>query len=91
MVTEIDPIVRYVSKYGGEVLAYLPDSDTKFVGGIFTYDTYVTLEQSSGITMDDPSKLLEGKGKARGHLKFTSLEDIQAKGAAGFLAQARAQ
>jgi hypothetical protein len=35
IVEQIAPDVRFVPKYGGEVLAHDPDSDKKFVGGIF--------------------------------------------------------
>jgi hypothetical protein len=88
IVEHIAPDVRFAPKYGGEVLAHDPDDDKKFVGGIFTYKDYASLEFSEGASFDDPDGRLEGKGKNRRHLKFTLVEDVAAKGAAGFLKQA---
>ncbi|MFT5797195.1 MAG: hypothetical protein ACI84R_001252 [Candidatus Azotimanducaceae bacterium] len=85
IVEQIAPDVRFVPKYGGEVIAHDPDSDKKFVGGIFTYKDHVSLEFSQGASFDDPDGVLEGKGKNRRHLKFTSVEEIDAKGTIGFL------
>jgi hypothetical protein len=48
IVEQIAPDVRFVPKYGGEVLAPYPDDDKKFVGGIFTYKDHVSLEFSQG-------------------------------------------
>jgi hypothetical protein len=36
IVEQIAPDVRFLPKYGGEVLAPDPDSDKTFVGGIFS-------------------------------------------------------
>lgn len=88
MVGEIDPKVRYLPKYGGEVLALDPDDDGKFVGGIFSYKEHVSLEFSEGVSFDDPEAHLEGKGKNRRHLKFQTLEDVEAKGTRDFLERA---
>lgn len=85
IVEQIAPDVRFVPKYGGEVLAPYPDDDKKFVGGIFAYKDHVSLEFSEGASFDDPDGRLEGKGKNRRHLKFTAAEDVEAKGAEGFL------
>ena len=88
IVEQIVPDVRFVPKYGGEVLAHDPDSDKKFVGGIFVYKDHVSLEFSQGASFDDPDGRLEGKGKGRRHLKFVTVEDVTGKDAAGFLKQA---
>jgi hypothetical protein len=88
IVEHIAPDVRFVPKYGGEVLAPDPDSDKKFVGGIFSYKDHVSLEFSQGATFDDPDGMLEGKGKNRRHLKFVTVEDVTGKDAEGFLKQA---
>lgn len=88
MVAGIDPNVRYLPKYGGEVLALDPEDDGKFVGGIFTYKDHVSLEFSEGASFNDPEALLEGKGKNRRHLKFQTLENVEAKGTRRFLEQA---
>ena len=74
-------------KYGGEVLAHDPDSDKKFVGGIYFYKDHVSLEFSQGASFDDPDVRLEGKGKNRWHLKLMTVEDVMGKGAEEFLKQ----
>jgi len=87
-VEQIAPDVRFVPKYGGEVLAHDPDSDKKFVGGIYVYKDHVSLEFSQGASFNDPDGRLEGKGKNRRHLKFEAVNDVADKGAEGFLKQA---
>ena len=77
-------------KYGGEVLAHDPESDKKFVGGIYVYKDHVSLEFSQGASFDDPDGRLEGKGKGRRHLKFATVEEVTRKDAEGFLRQALA-
>jgi len=88
IVEQIAPDVRFVPKYGGEVLAHDPDSDKKFVGGIYVYKDHVSLEFSQGASFNDPDGRLEGKGKNRRHLKFEAVNDVADKGAEGFLKQA---
>lgn len=90
IVDTLHPDARYLPKYGGEVIAPDPDSDKTFVGGIYAYDGYVSLELSKGATFDDPSARLEGKGKARRHLKFQSAQEVTDKDAAFYLRQALA-
>ncbi len=85
---QIKPDVRYLSKYGGEVLALDPDDDKKFVGGIFSYKDHVSLEFSNGAVFDDPDGHLEGKGKSRRHLKLYTVDDVVTKDAERFLKQA---
>ena len=46
------------------------------------------MEFGKGSTFDDPNKYLEGGGKYRRHLKFTSLEDVKAKNPIYYLKQA---
>lgn len=88
LVDQIEPDVRYLPKYGGEVLALDPDNDAKFVAGIFTYKDHVSLEFSEGASFDDPNSVLEGKGKNRRHLKFQILKEVDAKNTKMFLNQA---
>ncbi len=88
LVDQIAPDIRYVAKYGGEVLAPDPDSDSTFVGGIFAYKDHVSLEFSEGASFDDPNGHLEGKGKRRRHLKFTQAGEVASKDAMHFLKQA---
>ncbi|MBZ8117242.1 DUF1801 domain-containing protein [Roseovarius sp. LXJ103] len=80
--------LRYVPKYGGEVLALDPKDDSKFVGGIFIYKDHVSLEFSNGASFEDPKGQLEGKGKFRRHLKFAAVRDVQDKDVRRFLEQA---
>lgn len=88
LVEQIDPDIHYVAKYGGEVLCPDPDDDKNFVGGIFVYKDHVSLEFSNGAFFDDPDGHLEGKGKARRHLKFETEADVASKSTRGFLTQA---
>ncbi|HID67793.1 MAG TPA: DUF1801 domain-containing protein [Roseibacterium sp.] len=87
LATSIAPNLQFHRKYGGEV--FVPDAahPNKFVGGVFAYKDHVSLEFSDGATLDDPSGHLEGKGKARRHLKLRSVHDIEAKDAVAYLRQ----
>ncbi|WP_085307403.1 DUF1801 domain-containing protein [Planktotalea arctica] len=87
LVADIAQQVRFVPKYGGEVMCLEPSSDTRFVGGMFTYKDHVSLEFSQGNSLLDPGSHLEGKGKLRRHLKLHLLEDIERKSTKNFLAQ----
>lgn len=71
-------------KYGGVVF----NSADKLIGGIFLYKEHISIEFSQGASFSDPSKLLEGKGKLRRHLKIQNFDDIQAKNAYFFIKQA---
>ena len=82
--------MRLLPKYGGEVLAHDPESDKKFVGGIYVYKDHVSLEFSQGASFDDPDGRLEGKGQGRRHLKFATVEEVTRTDAEGFLRQALA-
>lgn len=88
IIDQIDPDISYAKKYGGEVIVPDPDNTTKFVGGIFAYAAHMSLEFSEGASFADPNGYLEGKGKARRHLKLTSVAEVEAKDARGFLEQA---
>ena len=90
IVEQIAPDVRFLPKYGGEVLVHGPESDKKFVSGIYVYKDHVSLEFSQGASFDDPDGRLEGKGKGRRHLKFATVEEVTRKDAEGFLRQALA-
>jgi len=84
------PSIHIGSKYGGTIFVTdpeLPDS-VSLVGGVYGYKDYVSVEFSKGAGFDDPDRQLEGKGKARRHVKLHSLGDIAAKDVAGFLGQA---
>ena len=87
LISTINPEVRLVAKYGGVVMCPDPESDKRFVGGIFGYKDHVSLEFSQGTTLSDPQGQLEGKGKHRRHLKLSILEDIESKSAKTYLEQ----
>ena len=44
IVEQIAHDVRFLPKYGGEVLVHGPESDKKFVSGIYVYKDHVSLE-----------------------------------------------
>ncbi len=71
-------------KYGGVVF----NNVDKLIGGIYLYKTYLSIEFSHGATFEDPSNLLEGKGKLRRHLKIHRIEELESKNARFFIKQA---
>jgi hypothetical protein len=75
------PDLDEVIKYGG--LAFLRDG--KLIGGLYVYKNHMAVELSHGSELDDPDNILEGTGKFRRHIKFTSLSDIERKNAAEFI------
>ena len=87
LVAELAPDIRFVPKYGGEVMCPDPENDKAFVAGVFCYKNHVSLEFSEGASLSDPDKRLEGSGKKRRHLKLRTLDDITAKDARGYLIQ----
>ncbi|MGB7317994.1 MAG: DUF1801 domain-containing protein [Planktotalea sp.] len=87
IINNMAPDIRFVPKYGGEVMCPDPESDKKFVGGIFQYKDHVSLEFSDGVALGDPNNHLEGSGKKRRHLKFERLEDVAKKDTDALLAQ----
>ncbi|SMX37844.1 DUF1801 domain-containing protein [Octadecabacter ascidiaceicola] len=87
---DLRPGIYIGSKYGGTTFVTdpaQPDS-ISLVGGVYAYKDYVSVEFSKGAEFDDPNGLLEGKGKARRHVKLRSLGDLDFKNVVGFLSQA---
>lgn len=80
--------VHLGQKYGGTVFMIDPQDAGSFVGGVFASKAHISVEFSNGAAFDDPDGLLEGKGKARRHVKLRSLNDLEDKSVAGFLKQA---
>ncbi|MDN5202781.1 DUF1801 domain-containing protein [Fulvivirgaceae bacterium BMA10] len=78
------PQVKERIMYGGIIFSY--DED---FGGVFVYKSHVSFEFSFGYKFNDPENLLEGGGKFRRHLKFRSLDDVEAKKADFFIKQAK--
>ena len=71
IVFKIYPKTNERIMYGG--IMFSLDDD---FGGIFVRKNHISFEFGNGFTMNDPDKLLEGKGKLRRHLKIRSLSDI---------------
>ena len=77
------PDLEEIFKYGG--LAYLKNG--KLVGGIFVFTNHVTVEFSQGILLDDPYGNLQGTGKYRRHIKFTSVDQVETSHIKDYLEQ----
>ena len=88
LVTEIAPDAVSANRYGGLVFEGEAGVHRTIFCGIFEFKAHVGLEFNRGAQLFDPAGLLEGMGLYRGHLKLRSVEDIAAKGVAGFVAQA---
>jgi hypothetical protein len=84
----VHPDIALAEKYGGTVFMMDAAVPGSLASGVFAYKDHVSVEFSNGATFDDPKGLLNGKGKARRHVKLHSLNDLEAKDVAGFLAQA---
>lgn len=62
------PDVAEQVKYGG--LLFAPNAASQPIGGLFAYQSHVTLEFSQGARLPDPQRQLLGEGKHRRHLRF---------------------
>jgi hypothetical protein len=82
MVIQQFPEVVERMMYGGIMFSLEED-----FGGVFVYKNHISFEFGNGATMKDPKGLLEGSGKLRRHLKFSSLSDIADKDVIFFLKQ----
>ena len=82
MVIQQFPEVGERIMYGGIMFSLEED-----FGGVFVYKKHISFEFGNGATMKDPKGLLEGSGKLRRHLKFSSLSDINDKDVVFFLKQ----
>ncbi len=71
-------------QYGGLVFKVL----NMLVGGIYVYKSHISIEFSDGVSFADPSKMLEGSGKKRRHLKIASVNDIEEKSSLYYIKQA---
>jgi len=58
------------------------------ISGIFPYKNHISIEFSNGSNFSDASKMLEGKGKKRRHLKILEKQDIEAKNVEVLVAEA---
>ena len=84
IILDTHPKAEEKMMYGG--IIFFIDND--MFSGVFANKNHITLEFSQGISMQDPDKHLEGKGKYRRHLKIKSKEDISDKQVSSFVAKA---
>lgn len=82
VIFEQHPDTQERMMYGGILFTLAED-----FGGIFAYKNHVSFEFSTGYQMEDPHKVLDGKGKFRRHLKIRSLQDIDVKQVGYFVKQ----
>jgi len=82
IVFNVNPKTNERIMYGGIMFSLNDD-----FGGIFVRKNHISFEFGNGFTMNDPDKLLEGKGKFRRHLKIRSLSDIDDKKVEFFVKQ----
>lgn len=79
------PSITEEVKYGGLLFSCGPS-----FCGVFPYKAHVTLEFSQGALLADPHGFLSGHGKFRRHIKLETLQDIETRHVAGYVAQAHA-
>lgn len=88
IISEKAPDTIEKEKYGGLVFP-LSDSTNgdRFVCGIFTYSSHISIEFSRGNELEDPYNVLEGNGQYRRHIKITNIDDIERKHTADYIKQ----
>lgn len=79
------PSITEEVKYGGLLFS----SGQSFCG-VFPYKAHVTLEFSQGAALADPHGFLSGDGKYRRHIKLETVQDIETRRVAEYVASARA-
>lgn len=84
IVFDIYPQTNERIMYGGIMFSI----NSEDFGGLFVYKNHISFEFGKGFEMKDPSKLLEGTGKFRRHLKIKCKEDIKNKYVDFFVNQA---
>lgn len=70
------PKADTVEKYGGVLFTLNPEKKEGQFCGLFSYENHVQIVFSQGATLEDPERMLEGKGKLRRHVNFTNIDDI---------------
>lgn len=84
-VREVAPAASEKLMYGG-ILFSAPQQFC----GVFAYSAHVTMEFGRGAELDDPHRVLEGKGKFRRHIRLQAVADIASKHLKDYIAQALA-
>jgi hypothetical protein len=82
------PDITTRTMYGGTVFEMEKETPKSRIGGVYSYENYVSVEFATGAGFDDPQNLLEGSGKKRRHIKIHTLKDVADKNCYGFLTQA---
>ena len=88
MIAQIVPDAVAREMYGGLMYELVPGDHSTRLFGHFAHKAHVSLEFTEGARFNDPAGRLEGKGKLRRHLKFTSMADLETKDPAYYMKQA---
>lgn len=88
LILTLCPDAGFTSKYGGTLIESTAGDATSAIGGLFFFAKHASFEFSKGAELDDPQNHLEGKGKFRRHLKFTTASDVDTKQLEVYLRQA---
>lgn len=83
MILAAGPSVTEEVKYGG----FLFSCRQSFCG-VFPYKAHVTLEFSQGASLANPHGFLSGEGKHRRHIKLETMQDIETRHVAEYVAAA---
>ena len=82
-----DPDIIEDIKYDGLIFS----KGQKLMGGLFFYQSHVSIEFSEGANLSNPGSVLEGKGKLRRHIKITSCGYIQTRNVSSYVKEALGQ
>ena len=77
-----------VKKYGGTLFTVQPPLNESQFCGVFIYKKHVQISFSNGAQLNDPKGMLQGAGKYRRHINFTSTDVIEKKYLAKLLNEA---
>lgn len=88
IIFDASPDAKERAMYGGLVYESNCGEKKRLFCGIFVRKEYVSLELDGGPALVDPSRILEGEGKTRRHIKLFAVEDIKKKKVKAFIKQA---
>ena len=91
LVRQAAPKSQTVEKYGGILYTVKPDEKEGQFCGVFAYKQHVQLSFANGTKLKDPKGLLQGNGKFRRHINFSSAEEIDSKTVLALLRQSAKQ
>ena len=75
------PTVEEKMMYGGILFSV----EGEMFSGLFAYKNHVSMEFGNGYRIEDVHNVLEGKGKFRRHIKFSTLDDVEGKHALAYI------